>query len=76
MARAVIDFSEDISHLIPRISKTIKDVACNQDATVAGFRFEEFRIIVEKNRITIHGTDDEKTINRFLEWLAGEINNG
>ena len=69
MARAVIEFRKDISHLIPIIGKSVEGCAYNPESNTAGFHINNLRVVIGQNQMNIYGTDDETTIKKVMDWL-------
>jgi hypothetical protein len=73
MARAVIELKKDISSLIPIIGKSVEGCAYNPESNIAGFHIKNLRIVIERNRMNIYGTDDESTIKNIIDWLIDKM---
>jgi hypothetical protein len=73
MARAVIEFKKDINHLIPLIGKSVEGCAYNSESNIAGFQVNNLRVVIGQHRMNIYGTDDEPTIEKFIDWLIDKI---
>ncbi|MFC2004758.1 hypothetical protein ACFLUY_00875 [Chloroflexota bacterium] len=74
MARAVIELSEDINLVMPQMSRVIEGCAYSLGSHTAAFRFENMRVIVERNQITIYGAEDKATVKAVINWLKNIIN--
>jgi len=73
MARAVIRLSGNITSYMPRMHKVIKGCAYNPISHVIGFRYCDMRVLIEKSTISIYGTENKNTVNRFMKWLVDKI---
>ncbi|MFC1953154.1 hypothetical protein ACFLWR_03385 [Chloroflexota bacterium] len=74
MARAVIEFTENISPIMPQIYRVIEGCAYNNESHVAAFRYDDMRVIVENKKITIYGAEEKHTVERIISWFIDKIN--
>ena len=70
MARAAIEFKNDISRVIPVIAAAVETSALSPESDIAGFRFEGMRIVIDRNRMQIYGTDDRATVEKIIARMA------
>ncbi len=76
MMRAVINFANNISPMMPLWSKVIEGCGYNPDALIMAFRYLDMGIIVEPRRIIINNTEDIETAQSVIDWLNGIIKAG
>jgi hypothetical protein len=69
VARAVIEFSSDISPLMPLISKHIRGCAYSPEAHLAAFNLNGHAVVIEAHKIAIYGIEDAAAARNILEWL-------
>ena len=73
MARAAIEFKNDISRVIPVIAAAVENSALSPDSDIAGFRYGEMRIVIDRNRMQIYGTEDRGTVENIIAWMSGIV---
>ncbi len=73
MARAVMDFKEDIGALVPIVGESMEESAYNAVSNVAGFRIGNLRVVIGQNQMNVYGTDNEDEITALVEWMIRKI---
>lgn len=73
MTRAVIELSEDLSPLMPRISQMIEGCGYSPEANTLGFNHKGFGVIAEPRRITINNASDNATAREVMDWFVKKI---
>ncbi len=59
---------------MPQMYRTIEGCAYSQTFQVAAFRYDDMRVIVKRNQITIYGTEEKRTVKRVIKWITDKVN--
>jgi hypothetical protein len=73
VTRAVIEFSPDLSPVMPRVCAAIEGCSYSPEENVMGFNYKGFGVIVESGRITINNAADEATAREVLDWFQKKL---
>jgi hypothetical protein len=73
MTRAVIDFSHDISESLPYLSNLIKGSVYDPDKQTMVFLYNDMTVVMEKNKATILGADNEAIAHEVITWAADKM---
>lgn len=75
LERAVIDFSEDISTLMPDLCRVIDGCAYDPVRKKMAFRAKGMGVVVEPRRISITDAGNTAAAIAVIEWLRDRLEN-
>jgi ArsR family metal-binding transcriptional regulator len=69
VTRAVINFTSDISFVIPVWAKAIPTAAYNKEIPILGFRYKNWRVIISAEEIMIKDLQTEAEAREVMDYL-------
>ncbi len=75
MTRAVIEFSGDITPAMSIWAKAIKTAAYNKEMPILAFRYNNWRVIINPEEITVKDLANESDAIEVINYLKAILEN-